>query len=117
MRKYRGNLGQAGRYLEEGLALSKDIGQHLNIQHSLLLFAQLAERREEISRAARLFGFTIETPETALLLNTITSSGKARVEASMAVARSGLGDAAWDRAYAEGKSMTIEDAICYALLQ
>jgi predicted ATPase/class 3 adenylate cyclase len=111
----RGNLKQAGRLLKEGLMLSKDAGNRMPMLRSVLVFARLAEKRGELLRAARLFGFIMEAPEAVHFHHLMTTSEKARLESSIASARTRLGEAAWEEAHAEGQAMTLDEAVSYAL--
>jgi predicted ATPase len=111
----RGNHKQAGRLLKESLMQSKDAGHRMPMLSSLLIFARLAEKRGELLRAARLFGFTMEAPEAVHFHHLMTSSEKARLESSIAAARSRLGAAAWEEAHVEGQAMTLEEAVSHAL--
>jgi predicted ATPase/class 3 adenylate cyclase len=111
----RGNLKQAERHLREGLILSKIAGHRMPMLYSLLGFGRLAEKRGELLRSARLFGFMIEAPEATFFHHLMNSSEKARLESSIATVRSRLGEVAWEEAYGEGRSMTLDEAVSYAL--
>jgi tetratricopeptide (TPR) repeat protein len=111
----RGNQKQAERHLREGLMLSKVAGHRMPMLYSLLGFGRLAEKRGELLRSTRLFGFMIEAPEATFFHHLMNSSEKARLESSIATVRSRLGEAAWEEAYGEGRSMTLDEAVSYAL--
>jgi predicted ATPase len=111
----RGNLKQAERHLREGLILSKIAGHRMPMLYSLLGFGRLVEKRGELLRSARLFGFMIEAPEATFFHHLMNPSEKARLESSIATVRSRLGEVAWEEAYGEGRSMTLDEAVSYAL--
>jgi hypothetical protein len=66
-----------------------------------------------MERAARLFG----AAETLYPQIRFEMSAKERTEHNQAVAaaRAALGKKAFDKAWAEGKGMTLEEAVAYAL--
>jgi predicted ATPase/DNA-binding CsgD family transcriptional regulator len=108
-----GEPQQAKAQFEENLALSKGLDDKATITTSLEGLACVAGANGEALRAARIFG-------AAEALMEATGFGflpqeNAMVEPYRAHARSRLGEAGWDEAFAEGRTMSMEAAIEYAL--
>jgi len=111
----KGDLRRAGELFREGLELSRSMGTKHGIVFHLHAAAALASAQEQPVRSARLWG------AGESLMNDI-GTGLAPVERYhygpyIASARSLLGEAGWDAAWAEGKAMTQEEAVEYALGQ
>jgi predicted ATPase/class 3 adenylate cyclase len=111
----RGDREQAAVYLREGLSVSAGLGDEYGVFEGLWGLAQVAEASEEARRAGRLFGaaerlratsevhvMEIEFPEFAKHLE----AARSRFEA-----------AGWTQAYEEGRAMTLEEAVSYALAE
>jgi ATP/maltotriose-dependent transcriptional regulator MalT len=105
-----GDYGQAQESLAENLRLNQVCGQRLGIARGLEAFAVLSAARQQPERAARLAGAACQLRE-ALGLGTGTSS---RVEEVLEFARGRLGTSA-AALFAEGREMTADDAIGFAL--
>ncbi|MGN6697220.1 MAG: hypothetical protein ACTHMR_03600, partial [Thermomicrobiales bacterium] len=96
------------------LLLSTELGDAGNIASCLTGLAEVAAARDELERAARLWGAA-----EALL-----ASGKAAMYAYMtdrsqqqraqAAARSRADARAWATAWEQGRAMTVEEAVAYA---
>ena len=102
---------------EEGLKLSAELGNEADIAHCLEGLASTAGAEGRIERAARLWG-----AEEALLGNIEAavytyvperSLHRLRVDA----ARTRLGEEAFEAAWSEGRAMSPEEAVGYALEQ
>ncbi len=112
----RGDHEQANALLEEDLRLSRDLEDKVNLVYCLLVAAGVATERGRAVRAARLWGATETLQET---------SGVAAVspliqshydyEGRVAAARSQLDEASWEAAWSEGRAMSFEGAMEYAL--
>jgi hypothetical protein len=98
---------------EENLVLCKEIGDKDIGSESLEGLACYAASGAEVQRAARLFGVAQALREAV----GYQQSPKERSlrEPYLAVARSRLGEAAWETAFAEGQAMSFEEAVEYAL--
>jgi hypothetical protein len=92
--------------------LSRELGDKLIAAESLEGLACSAARGEE-ERAARLFG-AAETLREAVGYNQAPRESALR-EPFLGAARSRLEEATWEAAWAQGRAMTFEDAIAYAL--
>ena len=98
---------------EESLALCKAQGDKLVASESLEGLACAAGVEGEVERAARLFGAGEALRQTVGYQH--TSRERALREPYLAVARSRMQEAAWQKACTEGRAMTLEEAISYAL--
>ena len=94
-----------------GLRLNQTCGQRLGIARGLEAFAALAAARQQPEQAARLAGAACQLRES---LGQPTGIGS-RVEALLDLARDRLGAAAAAALFAEGREMTADDAVGYAL--
>jgi DNA-binding CsgD family transcriptional regulator len=109
----RGEPHRAKAKFEENLTLSKELDDKATIKTSLDGLACIAGANGESLRAAKLLG-------SAEALIGATGFGLSPQESAMlepyrASARSRLGEAGWDEALAEGRTMSIGAAIGYAL--
>ena len=100
-------------HFEESLVLCRDLGDKLSGSESLDGFACAAGAKGEAERAARLFG-AAEVLREASGYRQATRSRALR-EPYLTAARSRIGEARWTTAWENGRSMTFEDAIAYAL--
>ncbi len=108
----QGNYEEARSFFSESLTLAR--GWHKwGVAWRLEGFAGLAAMEEEPERAARLYG------AAQALLDSIgarlDSIDRLGYEQYVATAREHLGEAAFAKAWAEGRAMTMEQAIAYAL--
>jgi ATP/maltotriose-dependent transcriptional regulator MalT len=106
-----GDYGQAQESLAENLRLNQVCGQRLGIARGLEAFAALSAARQQPERAARLAGAACQLRE-ALGLGTGTNS---RIEGVLEFARGPLGASAAAALFAEGRELTADDAIGFAL--
>jgi non-specific serine/threonine protein kinase len=103
--------------LREGLRLAWGLDHKLYIQYSIIGLAGVAASRVWPVRAARLWGSAEGMSETygthlACAVRTLID-----YEGRLAAARLRLDDAAWSAAWEEGRGMSSEQAIEYALEQ
>ena len=109
----RGEHGRAKMLLEEGLVLSRKLGSMVNAAEILETLAEMAGALGDGTRAARQWG-------AADTLREVTGSPWAPQERRLhepylAAVRSGVDETVWRAAWEEGRAMTLEDAIAYAL--
>jgi predicted ATPase/DNA-binding XRE family transcriptional regulator len=114
----QGNYSQALAWLTEGLALG---GEFKHVRSLTLLLAYIAvvigtapdRSPSDVQRAARIWG-AVEAMRNAsgLLFNV---AHRTRLEHYMELARAGLDAETWAKAWAEGRAMSLEQAIEYAL--
>ena len=106
-----GDFDQAQESLAEALRLNQIGGQRLGIARGLEAFAALAAARRQPERAARLAGAACQLRES---LGHGTGIGP-RIEEVLEFARSRLGASAAAALFAEGREVTAEDAVGFAL--
>ena len=102
-------------FLEEALALNRELGNWAYGAYCLEGFAGLAGARGQVARAARLWG-------AAEVLRTnigapLTLDARLYFDRNMAAARAQLGEEAWESAFAQGMAMLAEEAAGYALTE
>ena len=109
----RDDLGKAADLYEETLTVAWDIERNPVVLSALEGFACLAGAHGKSARAARLWGASQtlrggkDVPWDADFL--------AEADARISVVRSGMGEDAWEEASEEGRAMTLEEAVSYAL--
>jgi predicted ATPase/class 3 adenylate cyclase len=113
--RHSGDIPQAKKIYHDTLPEWKDLGNRAAIAHQLECFAFLAVIDEEPQRAIKLFSAASAVRERVQASMTEPE----RVEYNQAVARlhSMLAAARFDALWAEGRSMTMERAIDFALSQ
>ena len=109
----RGDHGRAKTLLEEGLVLSRKLGSMVNAAEILETLAEMAGALGDSTRAARLWG-------AADALREVTGSPWAPLERRLHepyldVLRSGVDEADWRVAWEEGRAMTLDQAVDYAM--
>ncbi len=106
----------AARMLEEGVTLSEEMGDRANLGYFLEGLAVVAGVRSEAERSARLFGAAegllqaVEAP-----VYDYYKPNRSLYERIVAAVRSLLGEPAFEEARAEGRAMTFEQAVEYAV--
>lgn len=106
------NLARA--YFQTSLASMQETAYPMNIAYLLEAIAYLlAADQQQMHRAARLLGAS----QTWCMWMQLTRSPRERRERESAIAalREALGEEAFTFAWAEGKAMTMEQAVAYAL--
>jgi predicted ATPase/transcriptional regulator with XRE-family HTH domain len=105
---------RADRYLRESLAMSFELSDKVNSAYSLLGLAAVARARGDPERAARLGGASEALLETAGLILYAQARDETYQRAAFA-AQETLGERAWTVAHDEGRAMSFEEAVAYAL--
>jgi len=100
-------------FLNEALALERELGYWAYAAYCLEAFAGLAEARGQDARAARLWG-AAEALRTDIGAP-LPLDAHRLYKPSMAAARALLGEAEWEEAFAQGMAMSAEEAAGYAL--
>ena len=109
-----GDLERAEALHKESLALSRGMGAHTYLTLTLLEgLACGAEAQGEAERAARLFGATEVLRESTSF--PLEPALRTLEEPYLLGARSQLEEGAWTEAWEEGRAMSVETAIEYAL--
>jgi predicted ATPase/DNA-binding XRE family transcriptional regulator len=110
-----GDHEQARRLFEEGLTLSSEVGDKTYVAYCLEGLAAIAASEDRLERAARLWG----AAETLLERIEVTAYPYAPdhslYQEQVAAARARLNEQTWVEAWAEGRAMTFEQAVEYAL--
>ena len=110
-----GDHERAARLLQESLTYSIEIGDESNVAYCLEGLAAVAASEDEVEHAARLWG----AAEALLQANEVMAyphaSDRSLYRRQVAGARARLETEAWKKAWAQGRAMTLEQAIEYAL--
>ncbi len=109
-----GEHGRAARYFRDALELTFEVSDRTNAAFSLQGLAAVAEARGEPHHAARLLGAAEALLEATgtLLYAQVDHELHQRVVDTV---RESLGERAWKEAQDEGRAMTFEEAVAYAL--
>jgi non-specific serine/threonine protein kinase len=100
---------------EEGLELSAELGNEADTAHCLDGLASIAGAEDTVVRAARLWGAEEALLEKIEASVYIYVPDRSLHQSRVAAARARLGEEAFAAAWAEGRAMTPEQAIEYAL--
>jgi len=111
----RNDLGKAVDLYKQSLALAWETGMYTVVLDDLAGFACLAGAQGDAARAAQLCG-------AAEALHVATGYpqdpiSQAEMDPYLASGRSQIHEAEWAKAWAEGRTMTLEEAVSYALEQ
>jgi DNA-binding CsgD family transcriptional regulator/tetratricopeptide (TPR) repeat protein len=109
----RGDHGRAAGLLEESLAVFRNTADKQTVAECLEAMAGVAGRQELAHRAARLWGAAQMLRED--IGAPLPSEERAILEPHVAIARAQLGEKAWEATLAEGRELTPEQAVEYAL--
>jgi predicted ATPase/class 3 adenylate cyclase len=110
----QGEFVAAREIYAEGLAILIELGDRRNIAVALEGLAVITATIEGPSHAARIFGAAQRLRED--IGSALTQLYKARYDARVAAARAAMrDDALFDRAWQEGRALTLEQAIALAL--
>ncbi len=111
----RDDFARAGAIFEEALQTLRTLKDRVGIFHCLLGAGSVASWRGDSVRAARLWGAAEALGETAAVPLVPMIRSNYNYEDHLDTARSQLGEKAFEAAWAEGRAMTPEEAIEYAL--
>ncbi len=109
-----GDLNSARSLFIESLALARELDQKPSLAFALIGSASIAAAEKQARRAVQLFAVA-DTLLEAGDKRIVTSVDEAEYNHNLAIAREQLDEAAFNAAWAEGKAMTVEQAIEYAL--
>jgi predicted ATPase/DNA-binding SARP family transcriptional activator/DNA-binding CsgD family transcriptional regulator len=109
----RGDHRQAEAPFRENLVLCQELGDKLIASESLEGLACILGARRKTERMVKLFGAAETLRETVGFSQ--SSAQRALREPYLTAARSQLDEASWEAAFAEGQTMSLEEAIGYAL--
>ena len=105
----------AARLFAEGLTLSAEVGEWTNVAYYLERLAEISVAKGDLAFAARLAGAAEALLETIEVIAYPHATDRSLYERQLAAARESLGFRAWGEAWEEGRAMTAEEAIEYAL--
>jgi DNA-binding CsgD family transcriptional regulator len=111
--RQRGELDAATACLQEALRLANDKGDKMGLTHCLEDLAGVTCAQDLPERAARLLGAS-EALRQATGQERL-SWDRSNIDQYIATTRAGLGDAAFEAAFAAGQEMTQEEAVGFAL--
>ena len=109
----QGQAGRARGLFVESLALARELEDRGGVAEGLAGFAAVAAAEGRGERAARLLAAATAHWEAHGLV--MWPAERAEYERTTARARAQLDEATWQRAWDEGRAMTMERAIAYAL--
>ncbi|MGH3146635.1 MAG: tetratricopeptide repeat protein, partial [Rubrobacter sp.] len=109
----RGEYEQATALLKESLVLHRDLGNGWRVASVLEGLAEVACARGNHERATRLFGAGEALHET--IAAPLPPCERADYDRGVATARAGLDERSFDAAWTQGRAMTPEQAVEYAL--
>jgi len=109
----QGNYGQTSALGAQSLRLCRDLGYKWGMAAGLEGLAAVAGVQSQPERAARLFGAAMALRES--IGATLPPDEHPAYERTLAATRAQLDEATFAAAWAEGRAMTLEQAIAYAL--
>jgi tetratricopeptide (TPR) repeat protein len=110
-----GEHDRAAASFVEGLMFSLEVGDHANVAYCLEGLAAVAVVRGEADRAARLLGAAQRLREGTEAAVYTYRPDRSLQESTIDTARERLGEPEFEGARAQGKAMTFEQAVEYAL--
>jgi hypothetical protein len=108
-----GDFARARSFYQESLLMRRDIGHRIALAQSLEDFAVLAGRERQAQRAIRLLGAVEAFCATLGARPPVTVA--AEYKRTVAEGRAALGEAGFAAAWAEGRAMSLDEAIGCAL--
>lgn len=111
--RYQGNYQQAVSLLKESLSLERELRDKRSIALCLERLAGVNCALGQPERAARLFGVAEVLREA--IGAPVAASDRAGYECDVADVRAALDEAVFAREWAQGRTMTLEQALEYAL--
>jgi non-specific serine/threonine protein kinase len=109
----QGDLINAWRYYRESLVISQEIGEKRIIAYCLEGFAKVAARQGNTKNATQLFGAADALRQA--IGAPLDPAERAELDQDVIAARNQLGEKNFELTWAEGRVMTMEQAIEFAL--
>ncbi len=109
----QGDYQRAAEFFADGLRLSGEVGFRWTTFEGIVGLAGVSSARGRYGRAARLYG-AAETLREAIGHHPSPQAQEV-FDRRLASTRRGLGEVAFPAAWAEGRAMTLEQAVEYAL--
>jgi non-specific serine/threonine protein kinase len=110
-----GDHERAARLFGEGLLFSAEVGDGTNVAYYLEELAALSASEGRSEKAARLWGAAEAILEKIEVIAYPHAADRSFNNRQLAAARAKLDEQAWEEAWAEGRAMTTEEAVGYAL--
>jgi predicted ATPase/class 3 adenylate cyclase len=111
--RLQGDFVEAEKIYRETIVHFQDLGNRPAVAHQLECFASIAIQQEEPQRATKLFGAAEVLRE--IVDSQMTDYERVEYDQSVAQLRAMLAEAEFNTLWAEGRSMTMEQAIQLAL--
>ena len=111
----RDHLDRGVALLLEGARITRELGDHLGTAYYVWGLGRVAVLRENPERAARLWGAAESLREHMGMTLSGFDLAQSRYDRDLTSVRSLLGDASFEAAWAEGRSMSPEQATDYGL--
>jgi non-specific serine/threonine protein kinase len=111
----RGDTAQAARVFEEGARISGQLRDRLGVAYYVWIFGNVNARSGRPVRAVRLWGAAEALREQMGMSFSRYDLAQSGYEQDLAAVRSALDETSFDTAWAEGRAMSPEQAIEYAL--
>ena len=111
----RGNHDHGATLLEEGLRIARELGDSLGVTYSTWAFGKLSALRGRPVRAARLWGAAEALREQMGMSLSKFDLAASGYEQDLATVRSAMDGASFDAAWTEGRAMSFEQSVEYAL--
>ncbi len=106
--KLRGDISQAAASYQEGLSVAQEIGDEKHVGVHLIGLAEVAIAEGHLKRAARMFGVVETILNPGVELMTVERANYERAVESLKIK---LGEKAFTTAWAEGRTMTPQQAL------
>jgi predicted ATPase len=110
-----GDHDRARELFGEGLLFSAEVGDGTNVAFYLEGLAGLAASEGQPERAARLWGAAEAILEKIEVIAYPHAADRSSNDRQLASARASVDRGTWDEAWSEGRAMTTEEAVAYAL--
>jgi len=110
-----GHFDTAKAFFQESLKLFKDEDKKIGMMHCLPGFAGVLGMTGKPKPAARLFGAMEALLESLEITGQLDPPDQKELDHYVAIVRSQLDEAVFAKAWADGRAMTMEQAIAYAL--
>ena len=110
-----GDHERAAGLFGEGLALSAEVEDHSSLAYYLQGLAAIAASEDRSARAARLWGAAEALLERTEVVAYAHAPDRSLYRRQVTAARERLDEPAWEAAWGEGREMTPEQAVTYAL--
>jgi predicted ATPase/DNA-binding SARP family transcriptional activator len=109
----QGDVDAGRALLEESLEMFREMGHRYGLARSLERLGGLALTLRQTERAARLYGAAASLREQ--IGSPLGPLGQAELDRDVAAIRTALGEPGFAHAWAEGRALTLEQALEYAL--